>query len=34
LRRKQLALIIAGKMDPSAATELKALFYPSEAAEQ
>ena len=34
LRRKQLALIIAGKMDPSAATELKALFYPSEGAEQ
>jgi len=28
LRRRQLALIIAGKMDPTDATELKALFYP------
>ena len=28
LRRRQLALIIAGKMEPEAATELKALFYP------
>lgn len=26
LRRKQLSLILAGKMDPSEATELKALF--------
>ncbi len=26
LRRKQLALILGGKMDPSEATELKALF--------
>jgi len=34
LRRRQLALIIAGKMDPSDATELKALFYPSASAEQ
>ncbi|MGB2353432.1 MAG: acyl-CoA thioesterase [Schleiferiaceae bacterium] len=30
LRRRQLALIIAGKMEPEAATELKALFYPEE----
>ncbi len=30
LRRRQLALIIAGKMQPSEATELKALFYPEE----
>ncbi|TNE55335.1 MAG: acyl-CoA thioesterase [Bacteroidetes bacterium] len=27
LRRKQLSLILAGKMDPSEATELKALFF-------
>ncbi|PCE66380.1 acyl-CoA thioesterase [Sediminicola luteus] len=26
LRRKQLSLVLAGKMDPSQATELKALF--------
>ena len=26
LRRKQLSLILAGKMDPSKATEIKALF--------
>ncbi|WP_276389100.1 acyl-CoA thioesterase [Eudoraea chungangensis] len=26
LRRKQLSLVLAGKMEPSAATELKALF--------
>jgi len=26
LRRKQLSLILAGKMKPSEATELKALF--------
>ena len=26
LRRKQLSLVIAGKMDPHDATELKALF--------
>ncbi len=30
LRRRQLALIIAGKMEPEEATELKALFYPEE----
>ena len=30
LRRRQLALIIAGKMEPEQATELKALFYPEE----
>lgn len=30
LRRRQLALIIAGKMEPNDATELKALFYPEE----
>ena len=30
LRRRQLALIIAGKMEPHQATELKALFYPEE----
>lgn len=30
LRRRQLALIIAGKMEPQEATELKALFYPKE----
>lgn len=28
LRRKQLSLILAGKMDPEKATELKALFVP------
>jgi acyl-CoA hydrolase len=28
LRRKQLALILAGKMKPAEATELKALFFP------
>ncbi len=27
LRRKQLSLILAGKMDPADATELKALFF-------
>lgn len=27
LRRKQLSLVLAGKMDPHEATELKALFY-------
>ncbi len=27
LRRKQLSLILAGKMDPEDATELKALFF-------
>ena len=26
LRRKQLALVVVGKMDPHQATELKALF--------
>ncbi|MGO1585746.1 MAG: acyl-CoA thioesterase, partial [Mesonia sp.] len=26
LRRKQLSLVLAGKMDPKEATELKALF--------
>lgn len=30
LRRKQLALILAGKMKPDDATELKALFMPQE----
>jgi len=30
LRRKQLALILGGKMDPAEATELKALFLPNE----
>ena len=30
LRRRQLALIIAGKMEPEQTTELKALFYPEE----
>jgi acyl-CoA hydrolase len=29
LRRKQLSLILAGKMDPDKATELKALFVPA-----
>ncbi len=28
LRRKQLSLVVAKKMDPNDATELKALFYP------
>jgi hypothetical protein len=30
LRRRQLALILAGKMKPSEATELKALFMNEE----
>jgi len=30
LRRRQLALILAGKMKPSEATELKKLFLPEE----
>lgn len=30
LRRKQLALILAGKMKPEDATELKRLFFPEE----
>lgn len=30
LRRKQLALILGGKMKPSDATELKALFFPED----
>jgi acyl-CoA hydrolase len=30
LRRRQLRLILAGKMKPDEATELKALFYPEE----
>lgn len=30
LRRKQLSLILAGKMKPSEAHELKALFFPTE----
>ena len=34
LRRRQLALIIAGKMEPNDATELKALFYPEESTQQ
>jgi hypothetical protein len=29
-----LALIIAGKMEPNDATELKALFYPEESTQQ
>ncbi|NDD36086.1 MAG: acyl-CoA thioesterase, partial [Flavobacteriia bacterium] len=29
LRRRQLALILSGKMKPDEATELKALFFPS-----
>ena len=33
LRRKQLSLILAGKMDPKDATELKALFFPKEESE-
>jgi hypothetical protein len=28
LRRRQLSLILAGKMKPNEATELKALFAP------
>lgn len=31
LRRKQLSLILAGKMKPEEATELRALFLPEEA---
>ena len=31
LRRKQLSLIIGGKMKPEDATELKALFFPEDA---
>lgn len=30
LRRRQLSLILAGKMNPDEATELKALFFPGE----
>ena len=30
LRRKQLALILSGKMKPEEATELRALFFPEE----
>jgi acyl-CoA hydrolase len=30
LRRRQLALILAGKMNPKDATELRALFFPEE----
>jgi acyl-CoA hydrolase len=30
LRRRQLSLILAGKMKPDDATELKALFFPEE----
>lgn len=30
LRRKQLSLVLAGKLDPKEATELKALFYGEE----
>ncbi len=30
LRRRQLRLILAGKMKPHDATELKALFFPEE----
>ena len=30
LRRKQLALILAGKMKPAEATELKKLFFEEE----
>ena len=30
LRRKQLALILSGKMKPEDATELRALFFPEE----
>lgn len=32
LRRKQLSLILSGKMKPEEATELKALFFPKEEA--
>ncbi|MCC5918516.1 MAG: acyl-CoA thioesterase [Cryomorphaceae bacterium] len=31
LRRRQLALILSGKLQPEKATELKALFFPEEA---
>jgi acyl-CoA hydrolase len=31
LRRRELALILAGKMKPHEATELKAIFFPEEA---
>jgi acyl-CoA hydrolase len=31
LRRRQLALILAGKMKPHEATELRAIFFPEEA---
>jgi hypothetical protein len=31
LRRRQLRLILAGKMKPNDATELKALFFGDEA---
>jgi hypothetical protein len=30
LRRRQLRLILGGKMKPDEATELKALFFPEE----
>ncbi|MND58313.1 hypothetical protein D3C80_494630 [compost metagenome] len=30
LRRRQLRLILGGKMNPDEATELKALFFPEE----
>jgi hypothetical protein len=29
LRRRQLRLILAGRMQPDDATELKSLFYPT-----
>ncbi len=31
LRRRQLALILGGKLDPTRATELRSLFFPEEA---
>lgn len=34
LRRKQLSLILGGKMKPDEATELKALFFPKESSEE
>lgn len=34
LRRKQLALILAGKMKPDDASELKALFFPEQSQQQ
>jgi acyl-CoA hydrolase len=34
LRRKQLSLILGGKMKPEDATELKAIFFPKEASEE